>query len=274
MTPTQWILLAIAIALVIAIYAYSRFDKRAMHREATDDARNPLLPPHEQQLDIFAGENFDEFGVGKPRRAAPRADFTRSAPDVAREGPVAVTARQSGRVAPTATPMTVGGLNAAAPESESTPVAESVGPVAPPARPKAQKKLVSLLIAGRDGQKIAGSALHAALRQQKLEYGERQIYHRMYHDQPVFSVASLVKPGLLDPAEADHFTTPGLMLFMVLPGPQQPPAAIRDMLVTAGRLAEALDGQVYDSRRQPLTPEAGRALQLDVEGWTAEHDAG
>jgi len=87
----------------------------------------------------------------------------------------------------------------------------------------------------------------------------------------VFSVASLLKPGHLDPALADDFSTPGLTLFMVLPGPQKPAEAIRDMLTTAERLARALNAEVYDAKRKPLSPGAARNLQLEVEAWAAQN---
>lgn len=136
-----------------------------------------------------------------------------------------------------------------------------------------ERKIISLLLAERSGAQIEGERLHAALGEVKLAYGERQIYHRLYNGQTVFSVANLVKPGVLDPEQAAGFQTPGLMLFMVLPGPQQPAAAIHDMLITAGRLAQRLNGQVYDAQREMLTPDKGRALQLEVEAWAADNNA-
>lgn len=242
MTPLQWALLIFGVVAVVAVYLYSRRDRRAMEDWDPNEAKEPLLPPaRERQLDIFNGQNqqFDEFGVGKPRRIAPAANGEGEGA-AAPLRPIEIGA--GGRTAPTA----------AKPPSE---------------------KIISLLIAEREGTAILGPKIHEALEAQRLEYGARQIYHRLMNGEPVFSVASLLKPGHLDPALASEFSTPGLTLFMVLPGPQKPMDAIKDMLGTADRLAKALNAEVYDAKRKPLSPGAARNLQLEVETWALTNNA-
>ena len=91
----------------------------------------------------------------------------------------------------------------------------------------------------------------------------------------MFSVASLVKPGVLDPAEAADFSTPGLSVFMQLPGPGKPEAALSDLLDTARQLARALNAELYDTeQRQPLTPERERVLQAQVRDWAQLQKSG
>lgn len=238
MSPLQWALLIFAVLAVVAIWWFSRRDKRALDQWQGENGDDPLLAkPGSRQLDIFGGvsQQFDEFGVGKPRRVEPKLDL------------------------------------------DGLPVADtsSPAPAAPVAEPRADRridrpasqKIVSLLIADPQGQAIAGPQIHAALAAEGLEYGARQIYHRMAGDEAVFSVASLLKPGVLDPGAAAEFATPGLTLFMVLPGPVKPGDAIRDMIATAERLATALGAEVYDARRQSFTPSSARSLQLEVEAW-------
>lgn len=261
MTIVQWVLLAIAVGVVVAVYVYTRRDKRAMHRHSVNDGPQALLPPRERQLDIFNGQ-FDEFGVGKPRRVAPGAGSVTSSPRATRVPPRAEgTAPAAGAAEPDAA------------VAVPSPTATAAAQPQPAAVHASERKIVSLLLAERSGAPIEGERLHAALGEVKLAYGERQIYHRLYNGRSVFSVANLVKPGILDPEQATGFQTPGLMLFMVLPGPQRPAAAIHDMLITAGRLAQRLNGQVYDAQREMLTPEKGRALQLEVEAWAADNNA-
>ena len=90
----------------------------------------------------------------------------------------------------------------------------------------------------------------------------------------MFSVASLVKPGTHDPAEAEGFATPGLSVFLQLPGPLRPVAAFQDMLDTARGLARALNAELYDSeQRAPLSPERERALHEQVEDWARRYTA-
>ena len=127
--------------------------------------------------------------------------------------------------------------------------------------------IVALLIVERNGGVITGNKLHSALAAQGLVFGAKQIYHRLARNESVFAVASLTKPGVLLPAEATQFSTPGLSAFMVLPGPVKPLNALHDMLATTQALARALNAEVYDSKKQPLTSETMRALQADVEAW-------
>jgi cell division protein ZipA len=262
MTPLQWALLIFGVVAVIAVYLYSRRDRRAMDDWNPGEPGEPLLPPaRDRQLDIFNSENqqFDEFGVGKPRRVAPSLGGDPlggepAAQEAAGDEPIEVAPPR--KVAPSI--------------GRPQPVASNAPAAAAPAVAPASEKIVSLLIAEREGTHINGDQIHQALRAQQLEYGARQIYHRMLKGQPVFSVASLLKPGHLDPA-AEDFSTPGLTLFMILPGPQKPADAIRDMLGTAEKLARALNAEVYDSKRKPLSPGAARNLQLEIETWAASN---
>lgn len=215
MTPLQWALLIVGIAAAAAVWLLSR----------RRDALGGWQPSHspvakDRQLEMFnATGQFDEFGVGRPRKVAPRLDD--------------------------------------APGSDTT-----AAPRAP-----VQQKIIALLIAERDGTHINGPKIHAALRAQNLEFGDKQIYHRLMDGEPCFSVASLLKPGYLDPALAAGFSTPGLSMFMVLPGPLPPVGAFREMMQVAQALARALNAEVFDMRRKPLTPESLLKLEHDVEHW-------
>jgi cell division protein ZipA len=239
MSPLQWALLILAALAVIAIYLFSRRDRRALDSRHRDDApEEPLLPPgRARQLDIFgnaeaASGQFDEYGVSRPRRVEPHLDGSDDEP-----------------VAPLHAPMPP--LAARKPTAAKAP----------------GQKIVSLLIAERSGGQILGPELHAALAAQGLQYGAKQIYHRLHGSDIVFSVASLLKPGYLDPDAAETFSTLGLTIFMVLPGPVKAADAVRDMIGCAEHLAEALNAEVYDSHRQIFTPSSARSLQLEVENW-------
>lgn len=245
MSVLQWALLIVGIVAVIAIYIASRREKRPVKiwtPPATGVA--PKLPAGDQ-MEIFSrtGE-FDEFGVGKPRK--------RTAP-----------------VMPGVPEKSLPLIDA--PESAAQ-VATPASAVAPPAAPAAvsktaEQKIIAILIAEREGGVILGPNLHRALRNEGLIYGERKIYHRMDLGRPVFSIAGLLKPGQLDPAEADTFSTHGLTMFMVLPGAPEPMAAVRDMLITAKALARSLKSELFDNKRQPFTEESERALLADIEDW-------
>lgn len=264
MSALQWALLIIAAVAVVAVYLFSRRDRRAMERGRAGPAEEPLLPPRDQQLDIFAGGQFDEFGVGKPRRIEPTIGEPKHGnwkEDASlQEHPSAAEPGGGGEGGQ-------GGLDGA---KRSHQQSEASFPEH--SQEGAMEKIIALLLAEREGRTIGGQRVHAALRAQGLRYGDRNIYHRMSNGDSVFSVASLVKPGHLDPAQAKEFSTPGLTLFMVLPGPQQPSVAIRDMLETAGKLASSLNAQIFDANRRPLTQKASKELQDDVNSWARRHE--
>lgn len=140
------------------------------------------------------------------------------------------------------------------------------------AAPRIPEKLIGLYIAEHEGTNILGPKLHAALQDQGLRFGAKRIYHRYEGERSLYSVASLVKPGALDPAQAAEFSTPGLSIFMLLPGPARPVAAFQDMLSTARQLARLLNAELYDTeRRAPLTPERERELHAQVEDWARRY---
>ncbi|MDP3859028.1 MAG: cell division protein ZipA C-terminal FtsZ-binding domain-containing protein [Stagnimonas sp.] len=226
MTPLQWALLIVGIGAAVAVWWASRRKGDGLRGWQAGGGGEPALGlprrATDAQLDMFSSTGqFDEFGVGRPRKVAPRLGD-------------APTASQAAR-----------------------------NPV--------QQKIVALLIAERDGTHINGPKIHAALKAQGLEFGDKHIYHRLAGGEPVFSVASLLKPGYLDPSVAAGFSTPGLSMFMVLPGPVPPVTAFREMMQAAQGLAQALNAEVYDMRRKPLTPESLLKLEHDVEHWARQH---
>ncbi len=243
------------------------------------------LPPESVPVaSPLASPQYDEYGVGRPRRRVmPSVDGeklssplpsqpTREPPSWLKASQPSVPTVPAPPVAPSvAPPLRTEVKPAAAPSRVEAPApAPSVAPRAPtppPAAPAVPQKIVSLLLVERHGGVVQGGKLHSALAAQGLSFGAKQIYHRTARSEPVFSVASLVKPGVLLPDQAEQFSTPGLQIFMVLPGPVKPLTALHDMLSTTQALARALDADVFDSKKQPLTSESMRALQADVEGW-------
>jgi len=239
MSVLQWALLIVGAVAVIAVYVLSRRSNRLPNDWAPPSARGSapgVLPkPATDQMDMFAqgkrGSEFDEFGVGKPRKRT-------AAEQLADEAEAAAVAAGSA-----------------------------------PAKPPVEEKIVTLLIAEREGTAIFGPKIHAALKAQGLQFGDHRIYHRQQSGKAVFSVASLVKPGVLDPAEQEGFCTPGLTVFMLLPGPATPQVALQDMIATSQALAGALNAEVFDAGRQPFTTETARTLRADVESWAQRSGA-
>lgn len=227
MSPTQLALLILGGVAIIAIYVYSRRDR-----------------PKLQQ---------------RPRRAAPPVESVRPTAEQPDEAPKTDQMDMFSRLGE------FDELGVGKPRKRVSPSVPGGAP-APAAAAPVEEKLVALLIAEREGTAIFGERIHAALNTQALQYGERKIYHRIVRGQPVFSVASLIKPGHLDPRQ-QQFSTPGLSVFMVLPGPMAPDAALADMIATTRALAHQLNAEVFDSSREVFTASSESALVADVKAW-------
>ncbi|MGH8505901.1 MAG: cell division protein ZipA C-terminal FtsZ-binding domain-containing protein, partial [Stenotrophobium sp.] len=216
---------------------------------------------------------FDEFGVGKPRRreAPVMPGIPKPIPVAEKPAP---ELKLEAQAQPERTKSTAAKKTRREPELElkaaSTEPAPAVSPPQTEAAtpPQAEQKIIAILVAEREGTAILGPKLHRALQQQALVFGERSIYHRLDKSgQPMFSVAGLLKPGQLDPEEAETFSTPGLTMFMVLPGPADPEAVLADLLATARALARSMNAELFDTKRQPFTAKAEQAMIVEVRDW-------
>ncbi|HUR40553.1 MAG TPA: cell division protein ZipA C-terminal FtsZ-binding domain-containing protein [Verrucomicrobiae bacterium] len=238
MSSLQWALLLLGVVIVGLLVFSSRREKKVLERLATPPPQPPASRDWGMERDAMAGSS-ERTGTPSVPSSAPFDEFgvskprRRSAPEV----------------------------------GDPAPAAPSVATA-----PRVPDKVIGLYIAEHEGTNILGPKIHAALADRGLRYGPRRVYHRYQGDQPLFSVASLVKPGALDPQEAEGFATPGLSIFMVLPGPAHPVAAFQDMLDTARALARSLNAQLYDSeQRAPLTAERERILHQQVEDWARQY---
>lgn len=250
MSGIQWLLLILVIAAVAVAYWYLR--RQASEdpwRGLDDDAGGP--PADDPDSYIVGVRSLDESGDRTDESPAPDGETAASGGDDA-----AWEAFQAG-----------------AGEAGSREKADTrIGEMRPQKPPAGEESLFVLHVASRDGGFFDGPDVHAALRAQKLEFGKHDIYHRLTEangvPESVYSVANMLKPGYLDPAEEDHLRTPGLALFLVLPGPIEGVSAMRDMLDTAKALARELDGEVLDDKRTLLTPQTtqymlDRVAELD-----------
>ena len=213
MSALQWALLLLGIGIAVLLIFSSRREKKALERLS---AHSPAPATR-------------DWGMAEPMA---KADAAASAPENAKVAPAAGF-DEYGVGRPRKVP-TLGGVTSTLPPGTPAP------DLGAPAAAKVPEKVIGLYIAEHEGTNILGPKIHAALADRGLRYGPKKVYHRYEGEQPIFSVASLVKPGALDPAEAEGFATPGLSIFMVLPGPVRPVAAFQDMLDTARGLAKAL----------------------------------
>lgn len=125
----------------------------------------------------------------------------------------------------------------------------------------AEELHVVMTVMARRGESFSGNALRHALERADLYHGEMNIFHR--HEQPgdhrtptLFSAANVLAPGHFEPAEMETLSSPGIAMFMRLPGPDSPVDAFQQMLEAAKTVAEDLDGTLCDETRSTLTPQS------------------
>ena len=129
--------------------------------------------------------------------------------------------------------------------------------VVPGARPnQAFDTIISLLVAAPPGRKLLGGDIVVAAEKTGLIYGDLNIFHRLIEGRvdrgPIFSMASVLKPGSFDMAHIREMQTPALTFFLTLPGPLTALDAWEKMLPTVQRMAELLDAIVLDDQRNAL----------------------
>ena len=133
-------------------------------------------------------------------------------------------------------------------------------PAARDAPGRQDESIVIISIVAPQGELFSGDALQKALDKNDLQYGDKGIFHRLVRrnsvDEPVFSMANMVKPGDFGNGDLRGFYTPGVTLFLELPGPVQSIEAFDDFVQTAERLAVELGGQLHDQKRCVITHQA------------------
>lgn len=137
--------------------------------------------------------------------------------------------------------------------------------------PQWYDKIVTLYVVAGDGRSLAGTDVVVAAEKAGLEFGDRGIFHRVASgapaSAPVFSVANMLNPGSFDMTRLEALRTPGLTLFMTLPGPIPALEAWEMMLPTAQRLAELLGAQVLDEHRNALGRQRIAHLRDELREW-------
>jgi len=119
------------------------------------------------------------------------------------------------------------------------------------------EQVIAINLASRSGM-IEGEPLLRVITNNGLRFGEMGLFHRMdslsdVEGAKLFSMVNMVKPGNFDPAGMANFKTPGVCLFLTLPGPRAPRGAFETMLETAQRMSSILECDLRDETQSALT---------------------
>lgn len=225
-------------AVVLAlIYFFGRPKKPRQGR------RNPL--PREAGARIEPTLGDEPAPVGEPAQGELQIDTDEAAVDAARPAPK--------HEAPAPRPPAVGTR---------------------PAQPI--ERVVTLHVTAREGQTIHGPDLLVAAEKAGLVFGDRAIFHRLETGSssgaPIFSMANMVRPGSFDVRHIDQLHTPGVSLFMTLPGPLPALDAWEAMLPTAQRLAELLGASVQDEERNTLGRQRVAYIRDELRAWDRKQE--
>jgi cell division protein ZipA len=240
MDPLRWILLLIGVVIIGAIYVYGRLRERGARRrlwEEEESRAGIVLEPEPSashaQTDAVDTE-LQELG---------------SRMSVADEAPVPWLHE----------PVKASGAEAAPEGKRRTPAVDNssrgshaaAGSTAPP-RP-APEKIVVVYVTAPAGTR----------------FGDMNIFHR-YVDTPqgpqaLFSAANLVEPGWFDLDRMETFESPGLTLFLRLPGPIEPVRAFDALVACAEQLKQTLNGELRDGTRSVLSKQTVGHLREEVQ---------
>lgn len=248
MDGLRLILLILGVAVVIGVYFLAREqNRRKVRRQARAGGREPAL--------------------GLDDAPAPKDDLDeeRLGEELAR---MEAALREEGRPVPEATPAEPVIIPATRSRARSAD-ARPGRPATPGPAPKPQEeKIVALHVMAPAHSPFRGKDLLRAFELAGLEYGDMQIYHRFMEAdgqaRDAWFVANLVNPGTFDPQAMEDFASPGLSLFLRLPGAVEGARALDDMVATAQLLARELHGELRDETRSVLSRQGIEHLRSEV----------
>ncbi len=127
-----------------------------------------------------------------------------------------------------------------------------------------EEKIISLNVMALDGDFFDGAELFAVFTQRGYEHGDMGIFHSRYKGRTIFSIVNMVEPGSFELDTIDSLQTPGVTLFLQLPGPIAADVLFEVLVSEAGDIARALGGTVRDSQRSTLTKQTIQHLRESI----------
>lgn len=255
MDTLRWILLLVGAVIIAAVYFSGRRARRDVVAEISD--ADPVVPLERQE------PRSDSRARG--------GDTQNVDQELARLGNLIAENRQhdgagSARLKPTV-------ASGARANAKTGHIATATGAPSPaqavPSSPRVEEKIITLYVMAPPGGRFAGRAVWRAVEAAGLRHGQMQIFHRLADPEraaaeAIFSLANMVEPGIFDPARMDDFSTPGLTLFMQLPGPVNGITAVDSMVAAARQIAIELQGELRDQSRSVLSKQTIEHLHTDI----------
>lgn len=138
------------------------------------------------------------------------------------------------------------------------------------------ERIVSLYVVAQDGYTLQGPEIVVAAEKAGMVHGDLGIFHRLLdaqsQDHPIFSMANMLRPGVFELGQMDQVSTPGVVLFMTLPGPLSALDAWDILLPSAQRFADLLGAQLLDDQRTPLGRQRIAALRDELRAYDRKRE--
>ncbi len=138
-------------------------------------------------------------------------------------------------------------------------------------------QIVSLFVAAKAGQVLRGEDIVVAAEKTGLVFGHMNVFHRLVEGHPelgpIFSMASILKPGSFEMATIREMETPAIAFFLTLPAPMTALDAWEKMLPTVQRMAELLEGVALDDSRNALGRQRIAHIRDELRAYDRQHQA-
>lgn len=130
----------------------------------------------------------------------------------------------------------------------------------------------NIILHVKGNERINGNILLQALNKAGLSFGKGDIFHYKLENNVLFSVANMLNPGTFDLNKINDFSTPGVVMFMHLPGPRNGRTMLVRFLMVAHTLAQELDAVLLDENREKLDYQDLHDLEQEAKLYQAENE--
>ncbi len=249
-TQLQWLLTGIGILVVVLIYIW------AMRSRIKQGIRNRRRRPEQEPA---LGETAAPFAEEAQAHDFGDLGYITADHHLADRALVDVEIRAIHRECQTPPPP---------PEAETDAGSEPDSPLLEPSAMPPQITVV-LTVMAPPHSPFPGTRIQAVAEELQFRLGANGLFEHFPEsdpdaDTPVFSMAHLREPGSFDMKTLHELKTPGLLLFMNLPGPLEGTKALNVLVLTADQWAQRLGGVICDGRRNRMTNQALMQLREQV----------